>query len=100
MNTFFAKIRKMLADLICKETAREVVRTQATTWIRFRKGAETVNLAFNSRMLAAYGLNDIDDLVNSMISHMLEQIKNPALRDSGFVMEEVMGTNVYFHRLI
>ena len=72
VNTFFAKIRKMLVDLIYKETAREVVRMQATKWIRFRKGAETVNLAFNSRMLAAYGLNDTDELVNSMISHMLE----------------------------
>ena len=50
-------------------------------------------------MLAAYGLTDIDELVNRMIAHMLEQIENPALRDSGFVMEEVIGTNVDFHRL-
>ena len=50
-------------------------------------------------MLAAYGLNDIDELVNRMIAHMLEQIENPALRDSRFVMEEVIGTNVDFHRL-
>ena len=58
-----------------------------------------VDLAFNSRMLAAYGLNDIDELVNRMISRMLEQIKNPALRDSGFVFDEVIGTNVDFHGL-
>ena len=58
-----------------------------------------VDLAFNSRMLAAYGLNDIDELVNRMIAHMLEQIENPALRDSRFVMEEVTGANVDFHRL-
>ena len=89
----------MLAGLICKETTREAVRTQATTWIRFRKGLETVDLAFNSRMLVAYGLNDINGLVNRMISHMLEHIKNPALRDIKFVMEEVIGTNVDFHRL-
>ena len=98
-NTFFARIRKMLAGLICKESTREAVRTQATTWIRFGKGSETVDLAFNSRMLAAYGLNDIDELVNRMISHTLEQIENPALRDSGFVFDEVIGTNVDFHRL-
>ena len=89
----------MLVDLIDKETIREAVRTQATTWIKFRKGNETIDLAFNSRMLAAYGLNDIDELVNRMIAHMLEQIKNPALRDSGFVFDEVIGTNIDFHRL-
>ena len=50
-------------------------------------------------MLAAYGLNDIDELVNGMISHILEPIENPALRDSGFVFDEVIGTNVDFHRL-
>ena len=89
----------MLAGLICKETTREAVRTQATTWIKFRKGAEMVDLAFNSRMLAAYGLNAIDGLVNRMISHILEQIENPALRDSGFIFDKVIGTNVDFHRL-
>ena len=89
----------MLAGLICKENTREAVRTQAITWIRFRKGSEMVHLAFNSRMLAAYGLNDIDGSVNRMISHMLEQIEHPALRNSGFVMEEVIGTNIDFHRL-
>ena len=89
----------MLVDLIRKETIREAVRTQATTWIRFSKGLEMIDLAFNSRMLAAYGLNDIDELVNRMIAHMLEQIENPALRDSGFVFEEVIGTNVDFHTL-
>ena len=86
-------------DLICKETTREGVRTQATTWIRFSKGEETVNLAFNSTTMAAYTLNDINNSVNSMISHMLEQIENPALRDSEFVMEEVTSTNIDFYRL-
>ena len=47
----------------------------------------------------AYGLNDIGELVNRMIAHTLEQIENPALRDSGFVFEEVIGTNIDFHRL-
>ena len=91
LGTFFAKVRKMIVDLIRKETIREAVRTQATTWIRFSKGSEKIDLAFNSRMLAAYGLNDIDELVNRMIAHTLEQIENPALRDSG--------TNIDFHRL-
>ena len=89
----------MIVDLIRKETIREAVRTQATTWIRFSKGSEKIDLAFNTKMLAAYGLNDIDELVNRMIAHMLEQIKNPALRDSGFVYDEVIETNIDFHRL-
>ena len=89
----------MLVDLIKCETIREAARTQATTWIKFRKGSEKVDLAFNSRMLAAYGLNDIDGLVNSMLAHMLEQIEKPALRDSGFVFDKVIGTNIDFHRL-
>ena len=89
----------MIVDLIRKETIREAVRTQATTWIRFSKGLEKIDLAFNSRMLAAFGLNDMDGLVNRMMAHMLEQIENPALRDSGFFFEEVIGTNVDFNRL-
>ena len=89
----------MLAGLIHKKTTGEAVRTQATPWIRFWKGLETVDLAFNSRMLAAYGLNSLDGLVNRMISHMLEQIENPALRESKLVMEDVIGTNIDFHRL-
>ena len=89
----------MLVDLIKRETIREAVRMQSTTWIKFRKGNETLDLAFNSRMLAAYGLSDIDEFVNSMLAHMLEQIENPALRDSEFVFDEVIGANVDFHRL-
>ena len=88
----------MLVDLIKRETRREAVRMQATTWIRFSKGSEKIDLAFNSRMLAAYGLSDIDELVNRMIAHTMEQIENPALRDSRFIFEEVVGTNEDFHR--
>ena len=36
---------------------------------------------------------------NGMIAHMLEQIENPTLRDSGFTIDEVIETNVDFHRL-
>ena len=34
-----------------------------------------------------------------MIAHTLEQIENPALRGSGFVFDEVIRTNIDFHRL-
>ena len=98
-ETFLNKIRGMSVDLIKCETSREAVRTQDTTWIRFSKGQERVDLAFNSRMLAAYGLSDIAELIDRMITHMIEQIKKPELRDSGFVFEEVIETNIDFHRL-
>ena len=34
-----------------------------------------------------------------MIAHMLEQVENPALRDNGFAVDEVIETDVDFHRL-
>ena len=76
------------------------VRSQTTTWIRFIKdGVEQVELAFNSRMLAAYNLSGIDEIVSAMIKHMKQQIENPALQDSKFVFNGVIGMNIDFHRL-
>ena len=58
--TFFARTRRFLMDLLSRETTSRVVRSQATTWIRFVKdGVEQVELAFNSRMLAVYNLSDM-----------------------------------------
>ena len=55
VDTFFARSRKILMDLLSRETINRAVRFQATTWIRFVKDeAEQVELAFNSRMLAVY----------------------------------------------
>ena len=50
-DTFFSRIRGFLIDLLRQETRNGAVRSQATTWIRFRKGEEVIELAFNSRML-------------------------------------------------
>ena len=53
VDTFFARTRRFLIDLLSRETMGRAVRSQATTWIRFVKdGVEWVELAFNSRMLA------------------------------------------------
>ena len=54
------------------------------------KGSEYVNLAFNSRMIPVYNLNDIDNIVRSMIEHMAQQVENPALRDSKFVFDSII----------
>ena len=75
------------------------VRSQTTTWIRFRKDGELVELAFNSRMVNVYNLSDMNEIVNEMIAHMKQQIENPALSNSRFVFDEVLRMDVDFHQL-
>ena len=100
VNTYFSKTRKFLIDLLSKETRIGALQSQTTIWIRFVKdGVEQVELAFNSRMLAVYNLSDMDEIVSEMISHMAQQIENPALKDSKFVFDEVIHINIDFHRL-
>ena len=91
-DTFLNRVRKFLIELLKKET-----RTGTTTWIRFRKEGEIVELTFNGRMLNVYNLNDMNEIVSQMISHMAQQIENPALSDSKFVFDEVLHMDVNFH---
>ena len=100
VDTFFARTRKFLIDLLSRETINRAVRSQTTTWIRFIKDeVEQVELAFNSRMLAVYNLSDMDEIVSAMIEHMKQQIENPALRDSKFVFNRIIHMDIDFHRL-
>ena len=100
VDTFFARTGRFLMDLLSRETTSRAVRSQATTWIRFIKdGIESVELAFNSRMLAVYNLSDMGEIVSEMIEHMQQQIKNPALRNSKFVFDGVIHMDIDFHRL-
>ena len=100
VDTFFARSRKFLIDLLSRETINRAVRSQATTWIRFVKDeVEQVEFAFNSRMLAVYNLSDMDEIVSAMIEHMKQQIENPALRDSKFVFDRIIHMNIDFHGL-
>ena len=88
VNTFFDRTKRFLIDLLSRETTSRAVCSQATTWIMFVKDEiEQVELAFNSRMLAAYNLSDMGEIVSEMIEHMQQQIKNPAPRDSKFVFD-------------
>ena len=83
VDTFVARTKKFLIDLLNKETTNRAVRSQATIWIRFvRDEVEQVSLAFNSRMMTVYNLNDKSEIVTAMIEHMAQQIENPALRNS------------------
>ena len=100
VETYFARTRKFLIDLLNKETTNRAVRSQATTWIRFvRDEVEQVSLAFNSRMMTVYSLNDKNEIVTAMIEHMAQQIENPALRNSKFVFDRVLHMDIDFHRL-
>ena len=98
-DTFFSRVRQFLINLLVKESRTGAVRSQAMTWIRFRKDGEMVELAFNSRMLNVYNLSDMNEIVNVMITHMAQQIENPALSDSKFIFDEVVRMDVDFHRL-
>ena len=97
-DTFFSRVRKFLIELLAKESRTGAVCSQATTWIRFRKYVEMVELAFNS-MLKVYNLSNMNEIVNTMISHMKQQIENPALSDSKFVFDEVLHMDINFNRL-
>ena len=98
-DTFLNRIRKSLIDLLKKELRTGAVRFQTTTWIRFRKDRELVELAFISRMTNVYNLSDLEEIVNEMIAHMKGQIENPALLNNRFVFDKVLFTNVDFHQL-
>ena len=100
VDTLFARTKRFLIDLLSRETRKRSVRSQANTWIRFVKdGIESVNLVFNSRMLAVYSLSDMGEIVSAMIEHMYQQIKNPALRNSKFVFDGVIHMDIDFHRV-
>ena len=100
VDTFFARTRRFLIDLLSRETTNRAVRSQATTWIRSVKdGIELVELAFNSRMLAVYNLSDMGKIASAMIEHIKQQIENPALRDSKFVFDGIIRMDIDFHRL-
>ena len=87
-DTFLNRIRRFLIDLLKKESRTGAVRSQTTTWIRFRKDRELVELAFNSTMTNVYNISDMDEIVNEMIAHMKGQIENPTLLNSRSVFDE------------
>ena len=98
-DTFFNGIKRFLIDLLRRESRTGAVSSQTTTWIRFRQDGELAELAFNSRMMNAYNLSDMDEIVNEMIAHMKGQTENPALLNSRFVFNEVLYIGVNFHQL-
>ena len=73
LDTFFNKIRRNLINSLKQESRGRSARVQTTTWIRFKKDDELVELAFNSRMMNVHNFSEIEELVDEMINHMKEQ---------------------------
>ena len=85
VETFFNRIKGELISLITRElTDLNSARVQTTTWIRFIKDDDRVELAFNRRMTDVDRGSHLDALVDGMIAHMKTQIENPALLNSRF----------------
>ena len=80
VDTFFSCIRGDLISLINRElTDLNSARVQMTTWIRFIQEfdnvveIDTVELAFNSKMMKIHQGSDLDEIVDRMIAHMNTQ---------------------------
>ena len=99
-DTFLSRIREGLIDLIKRELkTHNSARIQTTTWIRFIKDNDRIDLAFNSVMMSVHRGSDLDKIVDEMIAHMMTQIENPVLLNSRFVFDEVLYLDVNFHQL-
>ena len=70
-----------------------------TTWIRFVKDGDRVELVFKRRMTSVYQGSNLDQIVDGMIAHMKTQIENPVLLNSRFRFDEVLFLDINFHWL-
>ena len=98
--TFFSKIKASIGNVLRKETSQRAIRCQTTTWLRFEKGDDYVNKAFNSRMTPVYMRSEMDTIVQEMVNYMEKQVDNPKLRDSKFVFDKILQTDISCHRLM
>ena len=100
VDTLFSRIREDLIELIKRElNDLNSVRIQTTTWIRFARDEDRVELAFNSRMTNVHQGSGLDQIVDGTIAHMKTQIENPALLNGRFRFDEVLFLDVNFHLL-
>ena len=97
-ETFFRRIRGGLIEAIKQELgSHNSARVQTTTWIRFIKDNERIELAFNSRMMNLHRGSDLDQIVDERFAQMMTQIENPALLNSRFKFDEVLFLDANFH---
>ena len=105
-ETFFSQIRGKIIELIGREIRdRNSAKVQTSTWIKFIKDGgpgepqDRVELAFNSRLTSVFRSSDLDQVVDGMITLMMEQIENPVLINSRFRFYQVLFLDASFHRL-
>ena len=98
--TFFSKIKASIGNVLRKETSQRAIRCQTTSWLRFEKGDDYVNKAFNSRMTPVYMHSEMDTIVQEMVNYMEKQVDNPKLRASKFVFHKILQTDICCHRLM
>ena len=97
---FFRRIREGLIEAIKRELGSpNSAGVQMTTWIRFIKDNERIELAFNSRMMNLHRGSALDQIVDEMFAHMMAQIENSALLNSRFRFDEVLFLDANFHQL-
>ena len=100
VDTFFNRIKKGLIETIKRELkTRTSARIQTTTWIRFARDEDRVDLTFNSLMTSIYGGSDLDQIVDGMIARMKTQMENSALLNSRFVFDEILFLDINFYQL-
>ena len=105
-DTFFTSARSTINDLIVREL-RDLrsAKIQMTAWIRFRTddegeaNFETVDMAFNSRMIEFFSGSDFKELIDQMLNQMKTQIENPALANSRFVFDQILHLDINFNQL-
>ena len=105
-DTFFISARSTINDLIVRELQDlKSAKIQTTAWIRFRidnddeANFETVDIAFNSRMIEFFSGSDFKELIDQMLNQMKTQIENPALANSSFVFDQILHIDVNFNQL-
>ena len=102
VGTFIDRIRQNLIDLKNREIQElGSVRVQTTLLIGFIKDyadgiVDRVRLFFSRRMMEIFQGSDLDEIVNEILAHMKTQMKNTALRDSGFRFDEVLFLDVSY----
>ena len=95
METFFTETRGSVTNLTTKALKdMDSAKVQTTTWISFKVEVEdgdgdgnvirvdTVDKAFNSRMMEVFKGSNLKEIISEMFAHMKKQVENIALANS------------------
>ena len=88
VRTFLGEIRGSVANLMSRELhGLDAMKVQTTTWILFKIEVEdgdgniikvdTVNKAFNSRMMEVFQRSNLEEVIDEMFTHVSMQIEKP-----------------------